>query len=102
MNDEAENVFRAALNVFREYLFDLDSDIEGCSADELREIEHMTEAARELRRRFVAHVTEGADARGMVECQNCPGTTCRACQGWGLVRLPGALNTKDDGQATLG
>jgi hypothetical protein len=66
MDVDDDRVFKAALEVFREFMFDLDSDIEGCNADELLEIEHMSEATRILRKRFVAHVTEGADARGVM------------------------------------
>lgn len=65
MDADGERVFKAALQVFKEMLGDLDGDIEGCSADDLREIEQWDACTRELRRRFVAHVTEGADARGM-------------------------------------
>jgi len=52
------------LAVFREYLLDLDSDVEGCDADDLRDIESQMEAARNLRKRVVAHVCEGKDVRG--------------------------------------
>jgi hypothetical protein len=60
----AEKQFQMVLAVFREYLLDLDSDIEGCDGDELRDIESQIEATRRLRARIVAHVCEGKDARG--------------------------------------
>jgi hypothetical protein len=61
---DPEKQFQMVLAVFREYLLDLDSDIEGCDGDELRDIESQMEATRNLRRRIVAHVCEGKDVRG--------------------------------------
>ena len=46
--------FQAVMRLFREYLLDLDSDIEGCSADELTEVEHENTATLELRKRYIA------------------------------------------------
>jgi hypothetical protein len=62
-----EDFFQKVMLVFREYLFDLELDIEGCSADDLTEIDHSSVAATELRRRIVAHVVEGADVRGQLK-----------------------------------
>jgi hypothetical protein len=62
---DAEMQFQMVLAVFHEYLLDLDSDIEGCDGDELRDIESQIEATLRLRSRVVAHVREGKDARGV-------------------------------------
>ena len=59
-----EEQFRRVMAVFHEYALDLDFDIEGCDGDGLTEIEHCRTAATELRQRIVAHVCEGANARG--------------------------------------
>jgi hypothetical protein len=61
---DPEKLFQMVLAVFDEYLLDLDSDVEGCDADDLHDIESQVEAARNLRKRAVAHVCEGKDARG--------------------------------------
>jgi len=61
---DPEKQFQMVLAVFHEYLLDLDSDIEGCDGDELRDIESQMEATRNLRTRIVVHVCEGKDARG--------------------------------------
>ena len=61
---DPEKQFQMVLAVFHEYLLDLDSDIEGCSYDELIDIESQIEATYNLRKRIVAHVCEGKDARG--------------------------------------
>ena len=60
-----EKQFQMVMAVFHEYLLDLDSDIEGCDAEELRDIESQIEATKRLRSRIVAHVCEGKDARGV-------------------------------------
>lgn len=62
---DPEKQFQMVLAVFHEYLLDLDSDIEGCDGDQLRDIESQIEATKNLRQRVVAHVCEGKDARGM-------------------------------------
>lgn len=64
MERDPEKQFQMVLNVFREYLLDLDSDTEGCGGDELEDIWAKTEAASCLRQRIVAHFREGKDARG--------------------------------------
>lgn len=46
-----------AKKVFSDYLFDCDSDIEGCDVGELTEIEHHMEACRFIRARFLAAMT---------------------------------------------
>jgi hypothetical protein len=61
---DPEKQFRMVMEVIREYLIDLDHDIEGCDADDLRNIEAETVACYRLRARIVAHVCEGKDARG--------------------------------------
>jgi len=58
------SLLRKVGNVFEEYLKDCDFDLEGCSGEELQEIERAIRAAREIRRRIVAHVAGEADARG--------------------------------------
>ncbi len=61
---DPERQFKMVLAVIHEYLTDLDSDIEGCTGDDLADIESQMEAARQIRSRLVAHVCEGRDARG--------------------------------------
>ena len=58
------SLLRKVGDVFEEYIKDCDFDIEGCSGEELQEIERAIGAAREIRRRIVAHVAGEADARG--------------------------------------
>jgi len=62
---DPEKQFQMMLEVFREYLVDLDGDIEGCTGDEMLDIESQVVATRRLRTRLVAHVCEGKDARGL-------------------------------------
>jgi len=64
LNRDSEKQFQMTLAVFHEYLLDLDSDIEGCTGEELKDIESQIEAARNLRTRVVAHICDGKDARG--------------------------------------
>jgi hypothetical protein len=56
--------------VFSEYLIDCDASIEGCDGKELHDIEVSMAAARELRKRIVRHLTEGADARGRLPAES--------------------------------
>lgn len=65
LNLDPEKQFQMMLAVFHEYLLDLDSDIEGCTGEELRDIESQIEAARNLRTRLVAHICDGKGARGV-------------------------------------
>jgi hypothetical protein len=62
-----EKQFQMVMAVFHEYLLDLDSDIEGCSGEDLQDIESKNEAAKHLRTRLVAHVCEGKGVRGGCE-----------------------------------
>jgi DNA-directed RNA polymerase subunit RPC12/RpoP len=63
-----ESMIHLTMGIFREYLIDLDADIEGCDADELKDIESQLEATRRLRSRFVKIMTgEGADYEAMHE-----------------------------------
>lgn len=64
MGGDGERVFKAAMQVFREYLIDCDADIEGCDAAELLDIEHSMAACRQLRERFVNLVTRPNDCDG--------------------------------------
>lgn len=55
---------KQVLRVFSEFETDLNNDIEGCDSEELKDIESQISASKELKRRIVAHINDGADARG--------------------------------------
>lgn len=66
MSEDIEGLRRAVFRVFREMLLDLDHDIEGCSADDLTEIDHWMECTRALQDRLTNVLTGvPCDERGV-------------------------------------
>jgi len=58
-------LFQMVLKVLEEYSIDLDSDIEGCDANDLIEIQHHYSALDNILKRLVNHICNGKDARGL-------------------------------------
>ncbi len=58
---EAEGQRALIMRVIREYIEDCHADIEGCSADELNNVEISLEAARTIRKRYVKASTGEPD-----------------------------------------
>lgn len=79
MSEEPE-LMKLLLQVIREFLADCEHDIEGCSANELREIDGACAAAQTIRRRFVNLATGvPCDERGEAHVEREPLTDITGC-----------------------